>query len=101
MREMFVAIFFKAAHDGVYSCEYADSIATSHSTLIVFSAKIICRSKFHQRTFLSQFLSGNFMVEFLGQNFRKTCIGRQIGPTKIFINLLFSYVHEIYFPTRV
>jgi hypothetical protein len=78
------------ARDGVCRREYQDRIATSHSTLIAFSAKITRRSKFHQGIFLSQFLSGNFMVEFLGQYFRTTCTGRQIDFTRVFINFLFK-----------
>jgi hypothetical protein len=58
--------FFNESHDGVHRHEYAYHIGTSHPTLIIFAAKIMCWLKFYQGTFSPQCSSSNWVVEYVG-----------------------------------
>jgi hypothetical protein len=46
-RDIYISVFIKELGGGVQKYKYSYRLATLHSTLIVFSVKIMCRVKGH------------------------------------------------------
>jgi len=64
---------FHGNHDITDLCS-PHRIAMLHSNLTVISKKVVCLSKFYQRTCLPGCLSKNYMMQFIDMTFWTFCI---------------------------